>query len=202
VKDFQAALQAKGVPLAVVPGCEVHHCPDMATRIAAGEATFLNTAKTHILVEFPFETLSEVFTGELAKLISLGITPVLAHPERNLITWHHPEILLDCITMGCLVQINGTSITGGFGNAILENANRLLRHRMVHVIASDAHSSGHRCPALSLAAEFAGKVLENPSEAMAMVNETPRRILDGKPVPVPEPVLPKGKKSRGFMRRA
>ena len=189
VKKFQEALNSKAIPLTILPGCEVHNCPDMADRIADGQASFLNKQKKHILIEFPFKDISKAYGDELAKLIKMGITPVLGHPERNPATYKKPKMLLEFITMGCLIQMNSTSITGGFGPLILENAKRLLQYRMIHLIASDAHSSGRRSPTLSLAVKFAGEVLDNPEDALAMVTTTPQQIVDGENVEIPTAVF-------------
>ena len=184
VKKLQQHLKAESIQLKLLPGCEVHNCPDMAGKIADGQASFLNKQKKHILIEFPFKAVSNAFTSELLKLIKIGITPILAHPERNIMTYHNPEVLSDYIAKGCLVQMNSTSINGGFGPNILDNAKQLLHLRMVHIIASDAHSSGRRAPTLSLAVQFAGEALGDADEALKMVTDTPQQILDGEDVAV------------------
>lgn len=188
---FRSALKAENIPLSVYSGCEVHNCLNMANRIVAGEATFLNPNKKHILVEFPFEWVSKEFLKELGKIVDGGITPVLGHPERSKKTYSNPEILYDLITMGCLVQMNSTSINGGFGPKILECSKHLIAHRMVHFVGSDAHSAGYRAPVLSLAVKNCAETLGNHAEALQMVLERPQQILDGKTVDIPEPEKPK-----------
>ena len=190
VKKFQQAINSEQLLLTILSGCEVHNCPDMANQIAAGQASFLNKQKKHILIEFPFRNVSSAYTDELTKLVQMGITPILAHPERNEKTHKHPELLCDFISMGCLIQMNATSINGGFGPTILETAKQLLQYRMVHIIASDAHSSGRRSPTLSLAVKHAGAALDDPGEALAMVTTTPQKILDGQKIEIPAIRLP------------
>jgi len=191
---FRAALRAENINLSVYSGCEVHNCLNMADRIVAGEATFLNPNKKHILIEFPFELVSKEFIQQLSKLLDNGITPVLGHPERNKKTLQDSMILYDLILMGCLVQMNSTSINGGFGPKVLECAKDLLTHRMVHIVGSDAHSAGYRAPVLSQAVTNCAETLENKAEALMMVLGRPQQILDGKKVEVPEPEKPKNSK--------
>jgi protein-tyrosine phosphatase len=197
---LQIALKAENIDLKLYSGCEVHNCLNMAARIKAGEATFLNQVKKHILVEFPFELVSKEFIQELSKVVDSGITPVLGHPERSKKTYHNPMVLYDLITMGCLVQINSTSINGGFGPEILECAKNLLIHRMVHIVGSDAHSAGYRAPLLSLAVKNCGETLGNQSEALKMVLDRPQQILEGQTVEIPEPEKPKNSKWFSFFK--
>ena len=191
---FKDTLQKEKIRLSIFPGCEVHNCLNLADRIMAGEATFLNPDKKHILVEFPFEGVSKEYIHELTKLVDYGVTPILGHPERNKKTLQHPELLYDLITMGCLVQMNSTSINGGFGPKILECSKKLLDCRMVHFLGSDAHSAGYRAPVLSLAVKNSAEVLEDPKEALKMVQDRPLKVLEGKTVDIPDPEKPRPSK--------
>ena len=61
------------------------------------------------------------------------------------------------IRMGCLGQVTAMSLTGGFGPEVKQLAEDLLIHRLVHLIASDAHSTDHRPPILTPAVKAASK---------------------------------------------
>jgi len=63
------------------------------------------------------------------------------------------DILYEFVFMGALCRVTVMSITEDFGGIAIQCAKRLLRHRLVHVIASDAHSSNSRPPILSKAVE-------------------------------------------------
>ena len=79
------------------------------------------------------------------------------------------------------------SITGDFGEMVMQCAERLLRHRLVHVIASNAHSSDSRPPVLSQAVEAAAEILGNYDDAERMVKEVPALILSEDMPEIPEP---------------
>ncbi len=179
ILDFQNRLDIEKIPLTLHPGAEIHLCPDMARRIMAGETVFLSKNRRCILVEFPFQSVPMGFKEELFQLAVNGITPVIAHPERNPMIGHDPEFLHELAAMGCLVQVNSTSVTGGFGDGIMAVAHRLIEKRLVHVIASDAHSADHRPPALSLAVKIAQEILKNADEVLGMVETVPKRIIAG-----------------------
>jgi protein-tyrosine phosphatase len=182
VNALQRRLKSLGIPLLIYPGCEVHFCMGLALRIIKGEATFLCKNRRYILVEFPFQSLPKGFFDEIQHLVYNGITPVIAHPERNNTIHHDFEILNKLFSLGCLFQVNSTSITGGFGNNVMSCAHTLLEKRMVHVIASDAHSRHNRPPELTRAVQIAVSIMDNPDEVMALVSEKPRKILAGDPI--------------------
>jgi len=89
--------------------------------------------------------------------------------------------------MGALCQVTAMSITGDFGEMVMQCAERLLRHRLVHVIASNAHSSDSRPPVLSQAVEAAAEILGNYDDAERMVKEVPALILSEDMPEIPEP---------------
>jgi protein-tyrosine phosphatase len=81
------------------------------------------------------------------------------------------------------------SLTGGFGSGVKQTAEKLLKSRLVHIIASDAHSITGRPPILSAAVREAEKMI-GKEEAQRMVTEYPQAILEGKKPHVPEPLSP------------
>jgi protein-tyrosine phosphatase len=100
--------------------------------------------------------------------------------------------LYEFVSMGALCQVTAMSITGDFGETVMECAEKMLRHRLVHVIASDAHSSDSRPPVLSPAVEAAAEIMGSYEEAERMVTEVPAAILAGEKVEIPDPVRAKG----------
>jgi protein-tyrosine phosphatase len=91
------------------------------------------------------------------------------------------------IRKGCLGQVTAMSLTGELGPRIKQVAERLLTNRLIHFIASDAHSVNGRPPVLSEAVRVAGKIV-GKEEAKKMVTEYPQAILDGRRPKIPEPI--------------
>ena len=71
--------------------------------------------------------------------------------------------------------------------AARQSAKTLLRQRMCHVIASDAHSADTRPPVLSEAVEEAAEILGSYEEAERMVTDVPAAIVSGKVPEIAEP---------------
>jgi tyrosine-protein phosphatase YwqE len=65
----------------------------------------------------------------------------------------------------------------------------LLEHEAVHALASDAHDAKHRTPILSTARDAASDIC-GAAIAQALVEENPRAMLSGLPLPYsPKPAL-------------
>ena len=81
--------------------------------------------------------------------------------------------------LGCPIQITAASFTGRFGRRAQSFAEELLAHRLVHIVASDAHD---RPPKLSPARE-AVTALAGEDVARALFVENPRAVIDNRPLP-------------------
>jgi tyrosine-protein phosphatase YwqE len=65
----------------------------------------------------------------------------------------------------------------------------LLRHEALHVLATDSHDTKNRPPNLS-AARDSVEELRGIEVAQAMVDDNPRAIISGKPLPYfPDPIM-------------
>ena len=91
------------------------------------------------------------------------------------------------IRTGCLGQVTAMSLTGEFSPEVKRVAEKLLAHRLIHFIASDAHSINRRPPVLSTGVRAAEKIV-GKEEARKMVTEYPQAILNGKRPNVSEPI--------------
>ena len=193
VTALQEILSENRIELQIYVGGDVHLCPHMLDRIDSGDAVTINDAKKFILLELPSQSIPEGVMEEVFSLKLNGITPIITHPERNSIIQHDPDIMHELVCMGALGQVTAMSLTGDFGEYTRQSSETLLKHRLVHVISSDAHSSVDRPPVLSQAVEQAAEILGDYEEAKRMVTEVPATILSGEMphFPEPSPIKPK-----------
>ena len=187
VDTVQEVLSENQIDLKIYPGADVHICPNLLTRIESGDASTINHGNKYILLELPSQTIPEGIKNEIFTLTLNSITPIISHPERNAIIQHDPVILYDLLAMGALSQVTAMSLTGGFGMFVSQTAEALLRQRLIHIIASDAHSPEGRPPVLSHAVDCAAEILGSYDEAKYMVTNLPAAILCGEAVDIPEP---------------
>lgn len=112
----------------------------------------------------------------LGQLKTIGITPIITHPERNPILQQTPQRVLQWIEIGCVVQITASSISGFWGLQASRMTEWLFKHNAVHVIATDAHETKRRVPNLS-AARDAIAAIYGSDIARALVEDNPRAII-------------------------
>jgi protein-tyrosine phosphatase len=190
VASLQAFLVQRGLPLRLVAGGDVHLCPDMVGRIRKGEAVTINNDKKYLLLELPPQAIPPRIKDEIFALKLNGITPIITHPERNPVILRDLHVLHDLISLGALSQLTAMSLTGGFGEPVRRCASEILRSRLAHIIASDAHSPDSRPPLLSAAVLAAQELTGDEAYARSMVLDVPAAILEGKRVEILEPARP------------
>ncbi len=105
----------------------------------------------YVLLELPMAGIPPCVEGVLYQFLTKGYRPILAHPERNVGFLNNPAQLIGFLEMGCIAQINSTSINGIHGHRVQDTAKQFLRNNMAHLVASDCHSDNRRRPELSVA---------------------------------------------------
>ena len=186
VKELNQLLVSKNIPLQILPGAEYHLEPDLPHRLADGELLTINDTGRYLMVELPAMIVPD-YTGRILYDLQLqGITPIIAHPERNIGFAREPELLQGFVARGILAQITAGSITGLFGKPARKTALRFLKEGYAQLIASDAHSD-HGCPPiLSLACKEL-EHLGGSDYAQTLTYQNPRLIIEGLPV---KPCIP------------
>ncbi len=128
-----------------------------------------------------------------------GFIPVIAHIERYFHSGLDYSIIDNWIDMGCVLQINRTSILGMHGKQIQSNALSLLDNGYCDVIATDTHrASGNRISKLSDVYSVVSKRI-GKENASVLMYENPKRILSDMDILNIEVV--KKKKHFSFFRR-
>jgi protein-tyrosine phosphatase len=188
VASFQTLLLTRGLDLRICVGADVHLSPGIADRIKTGAVGTINNTGKYFLLELPPQTIPSGVKEEIFSLKVQGITPIITHPERHPAILREMNLLYDFIAMGALSQITAMSLTGEFGEGVQRGSQELLKHRLVHVIASDAHSADTRPPLLSRAVNEAAELTGSESFAVSLVKNIPAKILAGEPVEIPEPM--------------
>ncbi|MCX5891984.1 MAG: phosphotransferase, partial [Deltaproteobacteria bacterium] len=180
VSEFKQKLEAAGLDLKILPGCDFPLSFEGLQLLENNQILTINDGKRYLLLEFPDSSLPPATEEICFSLNSKGIIPIITHPERHLIFQEMPHKLRRLIDLGCLVQLTGASLTGGFGRHVARAARAMLRKGYCHILASDAHSPRSRPPLLSQALETASSLVGR-ERALAMVTTTPGKIIKGEP---------------------
>ena len=178
VKELNLKLEEIQLDLEILPGAEVHINERLVKDIESGEVLTINNGRKFLLLEVPFFFVPPATDKLISNLRSIGIVSIISHAERIAKFQRAPEILEPLVRSGTLIQITAQSLTGDFGSRERKCAEWLLKHEMVHFIASDVHSLIGRPPILSKALKRATKII-GEEKARALVFHNPGQIING-----------------------
>lgn len=179
LSKYQEVLKNEGINLNVFPGCEVYLSPNIPGLLQKGELMTVNDGGKYILIEFPMQHLPGYVEEVLFEIKLMGVTPIIAHPERNLELAKKPDRVLDLVQKGYLMQVNSGSLNDLYGKKVRKTAELLARNGLVHLLGSDAHSSGGRGPRVRAALMKLGKLDIRNRE---MIKCFSSEIIEGRPV--------------------
>jgi protein-tyrosine phosphatase len=195
-RELSEALVRDQIAVEIKSGAEVHISHDLISEIRENRKSLVLNGSGYMFVEFPSGHIYPGVKNLFFDLMTEGIVPIIAHPERNAVLARQASLLYDLVQVGALAQANGGSIMGLYGPEARETILRFLECHLVHFLASDGHNSSSLPPRLSEAARCAESVI-GKEEALCLVDRNPQAVLDDLDIPyLPQPVDPrKSKKS-------
>lgn len=131
----------------------------------------------YVLIELPMTGWIPDVHAHLKKIMDLGLTPVVSHPERCAGISEKPDRALELLHLGMFFQLNIGSL-GDLSSASGRTAEWLLKHRCYHVAGTDAHSDGHRSPCLSKELKVLKTLVDDPYFSLLM-QENAKRVIAG-----------------------
>jgi protein-tyrosine phosphatase len=176
--EVQAAVAAAGIAIRVLPGGEL--ALDELDRDVEELRRFgLGGNPSYLLVETPYYGWPLDVEQRLFELRAAGITPVLAHPERNPEVQEDPSRVAALVRSGTLVQITAASLDGRAGRRAQAMGQQLIEQGLAHLVASDAHAPSVRQGGLDGVAAALG----DEQLARWLTHEVPAAIVAGTPLP-------------------
>jgi protein-tyrosine phosphatase len=179
--NLRKVLLKKEIRLFILPGAEYSLEPDLPQRFSRGELLTINNKGRYLLVELPAAFIPDYTTAVLYDLQLQGVTPIIAHPERNAIIARDHNRLHELVARGALAQITAGSLTGHFGQTAAAAARVFLERGFAHFIASDAHASTGRIQYMENAIREAVNLLGDAA-GMKLVKENPQRAVQGEQI--------------------
>ena len=151
---LQKELDRAGIAVRLQPGMEYYldeYFLDLPELQTLGDSDL-------VLVEAPGQANPKAVQAGLEKVLALGLTPLVAHPERSEIFLSSPAPLASRHEV--LLQGNLGSFTGFYGPQVQRCAYDLLRVGSYTVVGSDAHDAPRLGGVLE---KWAEKLLVNPA---------------------------------------
>jgi protein-tyrosine phosphatase len=194
---LQNALNVYGIPLQLTTGADVHLVPGLLQGLRAGVVPTLHKTR-YLLLEPSHHVAPPRFAESVFQLVAAGYVPVITHPER--LTWieDHFQVFVDLTRQGAWIQVTAGALTGHFGARAKYWAERFLGDGLIHILATDAHSSTRRIPVISEAKAIAERML-GAAEAQLLVEGRQIAVLQNL-APSAAPPLPTIQASNGWLR--
>lgn len=183
VASTQAHFDAEGIPMKLVPGAEVRLDLDSCRPEAW---LTIGDAGRYMLVELPPGIpLVESLEAQLFNIQRAGITPIIAHPERQAVLQKDPAVLERWVDRGIIAQGTMCVLAGAAGERAIEALETFLRRGLIAVMGTDAHALDRRLRDMRRAADRLTELV-GPENARIIRFHNPKAVLLGEPVLRPD----------------
>ena len=140
-EGLQEALYVNGVDIDLRMSAEYRLVPETWPEVLE-KGWLMPIEDRFILTELPISKPHEMGDirplEEFRKLISMGLTPILPHPERYF--YLSRKDLMSYVEAGVIIQCNYGSLAGLYGTKAQENARHLVEEGMVTLYGTDMHN--------------------------------------------------------------
>jgi protein-tyrosine phosphatase len=169
------ALREKAINVRVLPGAEIKVNPDLISMLDSGQLLTLGNTDSFILLELPPMFIDKAISFILKQLRDRGLTPLIAHAERNPMILNRLNLVADIINQGAVIQITAGSLCGDFGRTALKAARAFVEADHVFCIGSDIHPG--RKYRMADAEKIVNKLIGS-SKTAKLFQENPELILN------------------------
>ncbi|MDD4507876.1 MAG: capsular biosynthesis protein [Eubacteriaceae bacterium] len=132
-------IKREGLNLRLYLGNEVFYEPDLLPDLERGEFTTLNKGSYFLVETMRHDANKDHFLDFLYRIQIKGYETIVAHPERYDFVQDDPNVLLDYLDRGNLLQVNALSLIGFYGKYAQKTAEIMLDCNMAQFLSSDAH---------------------------------------------------------------
>ncbi|MDB4859783.1 hypothetical protein OAH62_02795 [Candidatus Marinimicrobia bacterium] len=142
VFDVENELRKQNLTIKIHLSSEVFYLPNLV-EISNNPLLTIGDGK-YMLIEFKPNIYPINYEKEFYDLQSVGITPIIAHPERYRFIQQNLSILDVWKNRGFVIQLDAGSLIGHFGEKIKDLSIKMIENGYVHLLGSDAHNSRKR----------------------------------------------------------
>lgn len=186
LEKLQKQVKEKNIKVKLYLGNEIYFDNDIEELIKNDEVMTLNHSR-YILFELPMSNKVNNLKEVIFDLRSKGLVPILAHPERYSYYQNNPEELISLIEQGCLLQGNLGSLIGLYGKRSKKCLKVLLKHNLIHFMASDVHHAKSKNYILLNESLIQLQKLIGKEDAKELIENNPLKIIKNKEIIIKTP---------------
>ena len=176
IKDVQKILDENGIDMRIHNGAECYISINTERLVKENIVPTLNNSR-YILIEFPMNAKILFLENIIQRLFDMDLVPIIAHPERYNYVQKNPKILLSLIKKGVLFQANYGSITGVYGRQAKKTVEKLLKDKMIHILATDVHRQHTIYTNMGSILKALGKLVDDKYNRK-LTQENPMKVLN------------------------
>ena len=185
IEALMQKIAEEGLDIKLHIGAEGYISNDLPKLIEAGEVPTMGNSR-YVLFELPLRA-KVMYTSEVInKLINMKLIPIIAHPERYEVVQDDPNLAIEWVEDGALLQSNFASIIGRYGTKAKETLYKLLEANAVHFLGTDNHRAGSIYTRMDdIKREFRKRIGKDKFYELSETN--PRCILNNEEFEIEEP---------------
>lgn len=185
IEAIMQKVEEENIDIKIHVGAEGYISNELPNLIKEGVVPTLGDSR-YVLFELPLRA-KVMYTEEVInKLIQMKLVPVIAHPERYELIQDEPNIAIDWIEQGALLQCNYASVIGRYGMKAKETLYKLLDANAVHFLGTDNHRAGSIYTRMDdILSEYKRKIGKEKLYELSEIN--PRSIINDEEIDVDMP---------------
>lgn len=186
INNLKEQIYKGNIIINIHEGNEIYICEDLVELVKAKKLYTLAGSR-YVLFELPLNHKLFITNNIITEMLANNYIPILAHPERYEFVQEDPNVLIDLIKSGVLIQANYASITGRYGKTAQKTVMKMLKHKMVHFLGTDTHRKGSLYDGFDEILNELSKVISK-REIDNLTTNNARCVLDDVEIKVEEPV--------------
>jgi tyrosine-protein phosphatase YwqE len=139
LKRLKAHVDAAGIDMEVEAAAE-YYLDEHMMNMLEDKSELLTFGDNYLLFETSFLNEPAYLREGIFQIISNGMKPVMAHPERYVFVQNRPEMLEDLVDRGLLLQLNTISLSGYYSKGAKKLAELLIDEKLISFLGTDCHN--------------------------------------------------------------
>lgn len=181
LKTLKQELKKQNININLYLGNEVFVNNNLEELLKKKEISTINNSK-YLLIEFPMNEKPKDINNIIYELKIKGIIPIIAHPERYDYVEKNPNLVLEWIEEGALLQSNYGSIIGVYGSGPQKTIKKLLKKDLIEFLATDIHYPNNKIYLNMDKIRKKLKKLITEERFIELTNTNPKKIIENKEI--------------------
>lgn len=186
INGIQGIIKKEKIDINLYNGAEIYITDKLVDLVKENIVPTLAESR-YVLFELPLSTSNVLYLDQVIEdLITAKYKPIIAHPERYDIVKENPNLAVDWVKKGVLLQANYASIIERYGRKSRQTLLKLLNANAIHFLGTDTHMPNTIYTQMDeIIKEYENEIGEEKLEELSETN--PRKIINNEIIDKEEP---------------